>query len=189
MRPSLLIIGLGNPGKQYDLTRHNAGFRAIDLLAKKYGTGEWKESGKFDASVLEARVTMVPVLLVKPLTYMNRSGESIQKLIAFYKLDAAKQILVLSDDIDLPLGTLRFRTSGSAGTHNGLKSIVDIFGEHFPRLRIGIGPKPEGEDLATWVLSKFSKDELQTLDKAIDSVPSKVEEFINTSTHENTPGA
>lgn len=178
MRPSLLVCGLGNPGKTYDHTRHNAGFAAIDLLAKQYGQEPWKQSGKFRSELCEARVTAIPVLLCKPQSYMNASGEPIQKLLQFYKLDPAVRLLVLSDDIDIPLGTLRLRVSGSAGTHNGLKSIIEQIGEGFPRLRIGIGPKPEGADLATWVLDRFSKEQQETLNHAIAEIPKKLEEFI-----------
>lgn len=183
MRPNLLVIGLGNPGKQYEGTRHNAGFLALDVLKERFGTGEWKHSGTYDAELAEARVTTVPVLLVKPHTFMNLSGQSVQKLVNFYKLDPASQILVIVDDVDLPLGTLRLRIDGSAGTHNGLKSLVECFGESFPRLRIGIGPKPEGTDLATWVLSAFSAEERKTLQASLAEVGARLEAFI----HQESP--
>lgn len=178
MKPSLLIVGLGNPGKQYEKTRHNAGFQAIDTLSNLYATGDWKESGKFDAHVQEARITAVPVLLAKPLTFMNLSGQSIRKITDFYKLDPKQHLLVIADDIDLPLGTLRLRKKGSAGTHNGFKSIVDQFGEEFPRLRIGIGPKPDKQDLATWVLSAMTQEEVKALNAAYDAIPDMVKKFI-----------
>jgi PTH1 family peptidyl-tRNA hydrolase len=109
---------------------------------------------------------------------MNLSGESAKKLVDFYKVNAAEQILILCDDIDLPLGTLRLRKKGSAGTHNGLKSLVDVFGEAFPRLRIGIGPKPIKVDLAAWVLSALSAEEKETLQKTYEEIPALVREFV-----------
>ncbi len=178
MKPSLLLIGLGNPGKQYDKTRHNAGFQAIDVLSKAFGQGEWKESEKYQAFVQEARVLAAPTLLVKPVTYMNLSGESVRKLVDFYRLDPKTQMIVLCDDIDLPLGTLRFRKKGSAGTHNGLKSIIEQFGEEFPRLRIGIGSKPAGADLATWVLSGIPGEEQKELNKAYGEIEAMVRNFV-----------
>jgi PTH1 family peptidyl-tRNA hydrolase len=178
MKPSLIIIGLGNPGKQYENTRHNAGFQAVDVLSLSCGQGEWKESGKFNACIQEARVGVVPVLLVKPLTFMNLSGESVKKLVTFYKINPKEQILVLCDDIDLPLGTVRLRMKGSAGTHNGLKSVVEQFGEEYPRLRIGIGPKPVGEDLATWVLSALSKQEEKVLKVTYEGLLDQIRRFV-----------
>lgn len=178
MKPALVVIGLGNPGKSYDATRHNAGFHAVDALSKVFGEGDWKHSGKFDADVQEARILTAPILLVKPGTYMNLSGEAAGKIVDFYKLDATQQVLVLCDDVDLPLGTLRLRKTGSAGTHNGLKSLVDRFGEGFARLRIGIGPKPANADLATWVLSAFSSEEIKTLEDAYAKIPDMVREFV-----------
>lgn len=177
MKPSLVIVGLGNPGKAYERTRHNAGFRALDELAKAYGTGEWKSS-KFGGETLEARIGIVPVLLLKPHTFMNLSGESVRKVVDFYKLDPAQGILVVCDDIDLPLGTPRLRRSGSAGTHNGLKSVIEHIGEGFPRLRLGIGPKPEKQDLANWVVSAFSEEERKTMEGLYALVPDVVKEFI-----------
>ncbi|MDD5469791.1 MAG: aminoacyl-tRNA hydrolase [Candidatus Peribacteraceae bacterium] len=178
MKPSLVIIGLGNPGQNYDRTRHNAGFRAVDVLSEEYGTGEWTEKQKFLSSVQEARVVTVPVLLAKPQTFMNCSGDAVRKIMEFYKLDVAQQVLVLCDDIDLPLGELRLRRSGGPGTHNGLKSIVHIFGEAFPRLRIGLGTPPAGVDLAAWVLSACSKEEDAVLQESFKQLPAVVREFV-----------
>jgi PTH1 family peptidyl-tRNA hydrolase len=177
MKPSLIIIGLGNPGKQYEETRHNAGFKAVDLLAKEFGTGEWEERQKFLSHVLEARIVTAPVLLVKPQTFMNRSGEAAKKLLDFYKVEP-KVVFVLSDDIDLPLGDLRFRESGGPGTHNGLKSVVDHIGENFPRLRIGIGGQKPGEDLSTYVLSKPPASEKAMIEDTIEKIPGMVREFV-----------
>lgn len=178
MKPSLVIVGLGNPGKAYERTRHNAGFHALDELAKAYGTGDWKETSKFAGEACEARIGVVPVLLLKPHTFMNLSGEAVRKVVDFYKLDPAQNLLVLCDDIDLPLGTPRLRRSGSAGTHNGLKSIIEHVGEGFPRLRLGIGSKPEKADLANWVTSAFSEDERKGMDGLYAVVPEIVKEFV-----------
>ena len=178
MKPSLLIAGLGNPGKAYDRTRHNAGFQALDVLGETFGQGAWKEQQKFSALVQEARVVTVPVLLVKPLLFMNRSGEPLRKMIDFYKLNPAEQLLVLCDDIDIPLGTVRLRKNGGPGTHNGLKSLVEQFGEGFARLRIGIGPNPEAADLATWVLSAPTTEEAAALKKSLAALPAMISEFI-----------
>jgi len=177
MKPSLLIIGLGNPGPTYEGTRHNAGFWATDRLSEEFGEGDWAEKQKFMSHVQEARIVTVPVLLVKPQTYMNRSGEAVQKLVDFYKLDPAQQVLVIYDDIDLQLGELRQREKGSAGTHNGMKSIVDIFGENVQRLRIGLGSPAQG-DLSAWVLSKPSAEERNALEAAIESIPELVKEYV-----------
>ena len=178
MKPSLVVIGLGNPGKAYLHTRHNAGFLGIDVLSKEYGQSEWKDSGKFEAHIQEARVVTVPVLLVKPQTYMNLSGQTVRKLVDFYKLNPAQQVLILCDDIDIALGTSRFREKGSAGTHNGLKSIVEQIGEGFPRMRIGIGPKPEKVDLAAWVVSALSPEETTKLESVIQELPAFLRTFV-----------
>ncbi len=150
----------------------------IDVLSTAFGQGEWKDQQKFDGFVQEARIVAAPVLLVKPRTFMNLSGDSARKIVNFYKLDAAQQVLILCDDIDIPLGTLRLRNKGSAGTHNGLKSIVEQFGENFARLRIGVGPKPEGADLATWVLSAFTEGERKTLEGSIATLPEALSTFV-----------
>lgn len=177
VKPSLLLVGLGNPGASYVRTRHNAGFRAVEALGEKFGEGEWKPKDKFTSICAEGRIVTAPVLLVKPQTYMNVSGEAVHKLIDFYKL-SSNHVIVLCDDIDLPLGTLRLRASGSAGTHNGLKSVIEHIGEEFPRLRIGIGPKPTGADLAAWVVSAFSESEEGEMQKMLDRIPGVVRDFI-----------
>jgi len=177
MKPSLIIIGLGNPGKTYEHTRHNTGFRAIDVLAKRFGAGPWKDRSKFHARVAEGRICMSPILLAQPQTYMNISGEAVRNMIAFYKLPPAN-ILVFCDDVDIPCGAVRLRKQGSAGTHNGLKSIVEHIGEDFPRLRIGIGPKPEGEDLAAWVLSVPPQSEREKIEKALQKLPETITAFV-----------
>ncbi|PIP65534.1 aminoacyl-tRNA hydrolase [Candidatus Peregrinibacteria bacterium CG10_big_fil_rev_8_21_14_0_10_49_16] len=179
MKPSLVCIGLGNPGKQYEQTRHNLGFQAMDTLKEEYGEGEWSQKSKFAAEVCDARIVTVPCLLAKPQTYMNCSGEAVKKLVDFYKLDPAMQILVFCDDIDVQFGELRMRESGGPGTHNGLKSVVEHIGENFYRIRIGIGPKPENvDDLATWVLSRPSEGEQKKLHEALLKIPEMVKEFV-----------
>jgi PTH1 family peptidyl-tRNA hydrolase len=178
MKPSLVIIGLGNPGAAYALTRHNVGFWVVDALSQAYGEGKWKESGKFDALVQEARVGVAPVLLVKPNTFMNLSGDCARKLVAFYKLTPVHQVLVISDDIDLPVGTWRFREKGGPGTHNGMKSLVEALGEGFPRLRVGLGIAQSPADLATWVLSVPPAEEKALIDKAIGELPAFVKQYV-----------
>ncbi|MDD5751372.1 MAG: aminoacyl-tRNA hydrolase [Candidatus Peribacteraceae bacterium] len=178
MKPSFVIVGLGNPGAQYADTRHNAGFRAVDILATAAGAGDWQDKQKFLAYICEAERAGVPVLLVKPQTFMNRSGECVRKLVDFFKLDPAQQLLVISDDVDLPIGEVRFRSAGGPGTHNGLKSVVEQVGEGFPRLRIGLGAPAHGEDLAAWVLSVPSKEEAAALERSLAEVPKHVEAFL-----------
>lgn len=178
MKPSFLIIGLGNPGKQYEETRHNIGFQAVDYLAEEIKVGEFEDKQKFLCTCAEATLDSKPVLLVKPTTYMNRSGECIRKLVEFYKLDPAKQLLVICDDVDIELGTSRLRMSGGPGTHNGLKSIVDIFGENFPRLRIGLGPQPKEIDLAAWVLSVLTREEEQKIQAVFKTASGFVKEIL-----------
>jgi len=186
MKPSLIVIGLGNPGKQYEGTRHNVGFWATDELANEFGTEDWQDKQKFMSLTSEGRIITAPILFVKPTTFMNRSGETVKKLIDFFKLDPSKQILVITDDVDLEVGDIRFRESGGAGSHNGLKSIVEQFGENFPRLRVGIrgSHAPEGsflqagEDLASYVLSKPSKDDQEKIREALSTIPETVKKFV-----------
>lgn len=160
-----LVVGLGNPGAKYDNTRHNAGFRALELYCAR--SGQRIERMKFKALVGEGTLGGKRVLFVKPQTFMNLSGESVRDAAAFYKIDPA-HIIVLSDDISLAVGTLRVRSKGSAGGQNGLKNIIYHLGsEDFPRVKIGVGDKPHpGYDLADWVLSRFTPDEQQAIDKA-----------------------
>ncbi len=178
MKPKFLIVGLGNPGKTYEKTRHNAGFMALDYIAKMYKISKWEESQKFNSLVAEGIIEGVDCFLVKPRTYMNRSGEAIAKLLSFYKLDPTKQLLVLCDDIDLPLGKHRLRMTGGPGTHNGLKSIVDSIGEGYPRFRIGLGEQPEGMDLAAFVLSKFTKEDMTAMKPSFDHVATLVKTIL-----------
>ena len=166
-----LVVGLGNPGSKYDNTRHNAGFRALESYCARSGCRINKM--KFKALVGEATLGGVRVLLMKPQTFMNLSGESVRDAAAFYKIPPAR-IIVLSDDISLDVGTLRVRPKGSAGGQNGLKNIIYHLGsEDFPRVKIGIGKKPHPDyDLAAWVLSKFTADEQKAIDKACEDAVS-----------------
>ena len=151
------IIGLGNPGEDYAGTRHNVGFWVVSLLAHRYNLRLNRH--RYHARYGEGSIRGVPVLLAQPMTYMNRSGEAVRALLHAYAL-TPQQMLIVYDDIALPLGTLRLRPRGSAGGHNGMRSIIDAIGtEEFPRLRIGIGAPPEGVDPADYVLSPFEESE------------------------------
>lgn len=178
MKPALAIFGLGNHGKSYASTRHNAGYMALDKLAEVFGEGEWQDKQKFEADILEARVGVAPVMLIKPKTFMNLSSDCVRKVVDFYKLDPTTQVLILSDDIDISLGELRLRKTGGPGTHNGLKSIVDVFGEDFVRIRIGLGKQPANQDLSGWVLSKFTSEERDVLTKSFEQLPDMITEYV-----------
>ncbi len=164
---SRLIVGLGNPGEEYKNTRHNAGFLTVDALADSLGTHI--DRMKFHALTAEATIGSERVLLVKPMTYMNNSGQAVAEAASFYKIPP-ERILVISDDISLAPGRMRVRRKGSAGGQKGLKSIIEHLGsEDFPRIRMGVGAKPHPDyDLADWVLSNFSKSEAEALKSAID---------------------
>lgn len=162
-----LIAGLGNPGVQYEKTRHNVGFRAINVLAAEAGARI--DRAKFQALTCLCDVGGLRALLMKPQTFMNNSGIAIRQAADYYKLPP-ERILVLFDDIDLDVGRLRIRRGGSAGGHNGVKSIIACLGSQaFPRIKIGVGAKPHPDyDLADWVLSRFSARELDLLDPAVN---------------------
>lgn len=160
-----VIAGLGNPDKKYEKTRHNVGFDVIDAISKKYNV-ELTEK-KHRALCGSGYIAGQKVLLVKPQTYMNLSGESIQAILNFYKLDAADGLLVIYDDINLAPGRIRVRAKGSAGGHNGIKNIIAMTGtQEFARIRIGVGEKPQGWDLADYVLGRFSKEERALVEDA-----------------------
>ena len=154
-----LIVGLGNPGKEYDSTRHNIGWLFLDYIASKYNVSISKSSN--DSLVAELKINNEKVIFAKPLTYMNLSGNAVSKLKKWYKIDN-NDILIVFDDIDIPFGTIRYREKGSGGTHNGMKNIVQMLSsENIPRLRIGLGGlKHEKQDMIDFVLQKFKKDEL-----------------------------
>ncbi len=172
-----LIVGLGNPGPEYEKTRHNVGFRALELLAKEAGVKV--DRAKFRALTHTAELAGQRVLLVKPQTFMNNSGEAVQLAAMFYKVPIS-HILVLSDDISLPVGKIRVRPEGSAGGHNGLKSIISRLGsQDFPRVKIGVGAKPHPDyDLADWVLSRFPAEEEKALAPALEHAAGAVLELI-----------
>ena len=160
-----LVVGLGNPGRKYQDTRHNVGFMALAELAKRYGDGQIK--GKFHGEVVEANLSGQRALLLSPLTYMNESGKSVQEAKNFYKLPD-EDLVVICDDLNLPVAKLRFREKGSSGGQKGLQDIVARLGsEEFARLRIGIGTPPEGWAWPDFVLSKFTKEEKAEIDEAV----------------------
>lgn len=167
-----ILLGLGNPGPKYDLTRHNIGFAFVDrLLENSNQTGVWKSESKS----LTRRISLggISVLAVKPQTYMNLSGEAAQALLTFYKV-SPKNLIVVVDDIYLELGAVRIRNSGSHGGHNGLRDLMQHCGDEFTRIRIGVGPLPEHYDKADFVLAKYGNEE----NKILDSVLIKSKELI-----------
>jgi PTH1 family peptidyl-tRNA hydrolase len=160
-----LVVGLGNPGRRYHATRHNIGFMVLEELARRHGKGKPKSA--FQGEMVEAAIAGEKVLLLAPHTFMNRSGSSVVQARDFYKL-TNEEVLIVCDDFALPAGKLRFRSKGSAGGQKGLEDIVRALGgEEVPRLRIGIGPLPEGWDPAAFVLGKFAKEEQATIDESI----------------------
>lgn len=172
-----VIAGLGNPKKEYENTRHNVGFDAVDLLADRHGirVNETRHRGLVGKGIIAGQ----KVILLKPLTYMNLSGESIRDVVQYYKLDPSAQLVVLCDDINLDPGVLRIRKKGSAGGHNGLKNIIAQLGrDDFCRVRIGVGSKPEGYDLADYVLGHFGRAEKQVMQEAVGRACDAVETIL-----------
>ena len=171
-----LIAGLGNPTKTYEGTRHNVGFDMIDVLGNKFGIDVTTKKHK--ALVGRGIIEGMRVILAKPQTYMNLSGESIREIADFYKIEP-ENIIIIYDDISLDVGRLRIRKKGSAGGHNGIKKIIAHLGtQEFPRIKVGIGEKPEGWDLADYVLSKYSKEEQKALDEASEGVSGAVKLIV-----------
>jgi peptidyl-tRNA hydrolase, PTH1 family len=159
------VVGLGNPGRRYEGTRHNIGYAVVAELARRFGGGPPK--GRFHGAVVEADVNGERLLLLSPTTFMNLSGTSVQEATSFYKL-ANEELLVVCDDLNLPVGKLRFRSRGSSGGQKGLEDIVGRLGtEDFARLRIGVGTAPDGWAWADYVLSKFSAEETPVIDRAV----------------------
>lgn len=169
-----IIAGLGNPGKEYTNTRHNSGYMVLEYLAEKLDVKLNKL--KFNSVYGETSINGEKVMLVKPVTYMNKSGMAIGEIIRFYKIPT-ENLVVIYDDIDIPLGTLRIRPNGSAGTHNGMKSIISAIGSEFPRIRIGIGRNQE-MDLADYVLQEFSPSERDILAPTIERAGEAALEII-----------
>ncbi|MGM9631632.1 MAG: aminoacyl-tRNA hydrolase [Eubacteriales bacterium] len=177
---SHVVVGLGNPGAEYLHTRHNAGFLAIDCICRKYGATVNRSSHK--GLLGEANIAGKRVILVKPQTFMNLSGECVRAVLDFYKI-SPDNLIVIYDDISLPVGRLRVRRDGSAGGHNGIKSIIEHLGtQTFPRIKIGVGEKPHPDyDLASWVLSEFSDSELKTLESTLPTVCEGLEKILSSS--------
>lgn len=177
----ILIVGLGNYGKQYEQTRHNIGFDVIDYMANKYNIDVNRE--KFKGICGEGFIENKKVILLKPLTYMNLSGESIRELANFYKLED-DEIIVVYDDISLDIGRLRIREKGSAGGHNGIKSIIqNLGGDKFPRVKVGVGqPK---DNLVNHVLGKFSKEDREHIEKVIPVVSDAIVEIVKNDAKES----
>lgn len=164
-----IICGLGNPGPKYGGTRHNIGFCGADYIAQKLGVSQWR--AKYKASTADAMLDGHRVLLLKPATFMNLSGQAVQEALANLKLDTAR-LIVIYDDVALPVGKMRIRRSGSDGGHNGIKNIIYLTGrDDFPRIKLGIGPKPRPDyDLADWVLGKFTETEGKALAELLPNV-------------------
>jgi PTH1 family peptidyl-tRNA hydrolase len=169
-----IIAGLGNPSKEYDKTRHNVGFDAVDYLAKEHGIdiGEKKHKALIGKGVIAGE----KVILMKPQTFMNLSGESIRAAIDYYKVDETDRLIVIYDDISLPPGQLRIRKKGSAGGHNGIKNIIAHLGhDRFMRIKVGVGEKPAGYDLVDYVLGRFSKEDRSLMEAAFQEAAQAVE--------------
>lgn len=175
--PMYIIAGLGNPGKQYDMTRHNIGFHTIDYIADKCGAKLTKL--KFKAIYGETEICGEKVYLVKPQTFMNLSGDSIAEMAQFYKVPV-ENIIIINDDISIDVGRIRVRPKGSAGGHNGLKSIIyRLNSDAFPRIKMGVGaPKHEDYNLADFVLGRFTKEEIPVMENAIKNAETAVCEII-----------
>ncbi|MBQ8146790.1 MAG: aminoacyl-tRNA hydrolase [Clostridia bacterium] len=175
-----LIVGLGNPGDKYTYTRHNAGFLAIDYLLHKYSLT--CDRAKFKSLVGEIKLGNVRALMMKPQTFMNNSGTAIAEACAFYKIKP-ENVIVISDDASFDIGRLRIRKSGSAGGHNGLKSVIECLGsDNFPRIKLGVGQKPSPDyDIADWVLARIPKESEKTFLKLLEYVPSILELMLSGS--------
>ena len=177
-KQTFIVVGLGNPGAQYARTRHNAGFETLEELSRRWGVEINKK--KLNGLVAETTYNGHRVVLVQPQTFMNSSGECVQPLLQWYKAPM-ENLIVIYDDIDLALGRLRVRKSGSAGTHNGMRSILGCLGNQqgFPRIRVGVGAKPEGWDLVDWVLSTYRlREEREEIEKAFVRAADCVEDWL-----------
>ena len=173
-----IIAGLGNPTKEYEGTRHNVGFDVIDRLSEKYNIAV--DTKKHRALIGKGMIAGQKVILAKPQTYMNLSGESIRSLLDYYKVDEEHELLVIYDDVSLGVGQLRIRAKGSAGGHNGIKNIIaHLGGQVFPRIKIGVGEKPPKYDLADYVLGHFSKAEKVLMDEGYDNAVRAVERIVS----------
>ena len=173
-----IIVGLGNPGKEYENTKHNLGFMFVDYLSKKYNLNEFKKfkNSKITENIIEGK----KVIFSKPQTYMNLSGNAVLELKKWFKVEN-KDIIIIYDDFDIPFESVRFREKGTGGTHNGMKDIIlKLSDTNIPRLRIGTGGlKKDKEEVISFVLSKFSKDELSKIDNIFDEAYVKLKEFLD----------
>ncbi len=173
-----IIAGLGNPTKEYEGTRHNAGFAVLDALAEKYNIAV--DTKKHRAYIGKGMIAGQKVILAKPQTYMNLSGESIKSLTDYYKVDVESELLIIYDDISLDPGQIRIRAKGSAGGHNGIKNIIAHLGTSvFPRIKVGVGEKPPKYDLADFVLGHFSKEEQEKMDEGYAHAVSAAEMILS----------
>lgn len=174
----MMIVGLGNPGIEYDTTRHNIGFAAIDALCENLDCDCKKM--KFKSYIGDTMVGDRRVLLMKPLTYMNNSGQAVGEAARFYKIDPSN-ILVIYDDISLDVGTIRIRRKGSAGGHNGIKDIIEVLSDDsFPRIKIGVGAKPHPDyDLKDWVLSRFKAEEKDKMESSLNNTVKAIKEILS----------
>lgn len=173
-----LIVGLGNPGRQYEATRHNVGFDTIDYLIEKHRIPQG--GVKFNAMYGKGIIGGEKVILVKPLSFMNLSGGPVRDMVNYFKVDPETELVIIHDDIDLDPGQLRIRKQGSAGGHNGIKDIIRQLGtEKFLRVKVGVGAKPKGWDLADHVLGRFSTEERKNVDEAIEKAGDAVEKILS----------
>ena len=173
-----LIVGLGNPGREYDKSRHNVGFMVVDRLVRRHAPGQTPRA-RFQAATCEARIADENCLFIKPNTYMNRSGRSVGEAVRFHKSDPATDLLVIVDDVALPTGAVRVRARGGTGGHNGLADIERALGgDSYPRVRIGIGASPEFMDQADYVLGRFTEFEWSAVEPAVDCAADAVETFV-----------
>jgi len=170
-----LVLGLGNPGVDYRVTRHNIGFRVIEEVARRHGVSDWEQRPSCELAVITAGRL---VLLSRPLTYMNRSGEAMRWLLEEFGL-TPESMLVVVDDVDLPLANLRLRRSGGPGTHNGLRSLCEEVGTGFPRLRVGVRGDDMTGDLADYVLSSFTEEEADAAKAAVERAADAVESVLS----------
>lgn len=172
-----LVVGLGNPGKEYENTRHNVGFKTADILAESYSITQFKE--KYNALICDCKIASHRILLAKPLTYMNLSGQAVSAIAKFYKIPT-DNIIVIFDDISLPVGKIRVRAKGTHGGHNGMKNIAELLATNdIKRVKIGVGEKPHPDyDLKDWVLGAFSKEDSENIALAFKKAADAVKEII-----------
>jgi len=190
-----IIVGLGNPGKKYANTRHNAGFLFVDKLQEenKENFDNWRFEKKFDAETSTGILNKEKVTLVKPQTFMNNSGQSVAKIVDFYKLDTEKDLIIIRDDIDLELGKVRTKKDSSAGGHKGIKSIINLLGtKNFTQIKIGVGGRIKGEwntekKVEDYVLENFSKEEKKAINHRVEEKVKKLD-FLNKMHNQQTKG-